>query len=799
MTAVLLSLPGFSQVKPGAISGKVADSLSHQPVEYATVILMSAEGKTLNGAVTDPKGVFTIDAVQPGQYQVMAESMGYVSRVIKVTVDKRGVRLPDILLQKSGKTLNAFTVTAKAPLVENKLDKIVFNAANDISSQGGVATDVLKKVPMVSVDLDGNVELQGSSSVRFLINGKPSSVFGSSLADVLSSIPASQIKSIEAITSPGAKYDAQGTGGIINIILKDNKARGMNGSVSGSLGTRMENGAINLNFRNNSFGMNAFFSGNAQLRSHTPNQYFRNSSTTALVQDGYSEFTRSGYQTGIGFDWDINKKQSLTGTLGFDRYGFDGHGLTAQTLTTKSSNEVLASDRYSTNANYTRSFNWSLEYKIKLKKEGEELSMQYNDAYGLPNMRYQQYQTMKGAGAPFTGSLSDNPGKDRETEIRLDYIYPVSKGFELEAGLKTTFQQIGSAANVSLLDAATGNYAPDPQQSYDLHYRRGIYAAYVSGNFALGKVLDVKTGLRYERTESAIRFPGTKINPYNTWAPSVILSHPFKNGSTLKLAYNHRIERPDYGDLNPFVNLADPYNISSGNPELVPETGDRIELGFNKELPGGGNIYAALFGRFNSSTILSYTNFYPVYQVGDSIYENVSVATRANLGAENRVGLNVSASVPVTKKFNTRFDLFFSHMEFTNPLQQNRSVAGYDVRGNANLTYEWTPTFVTEYFLDYKGPAVGIQGRKAPFFTYTFAARKFVMNRKASIGLSARNPFNQYSKQVTFIEDGDYTSRNVRWQPYQSFGINFTYRFGKLEFKKQKEEDKSFLNPSTGG
>ena len=163
------------------------------------------------------------------------------------------------------------TITATPRLIENKIDKIVFNAERDLTSQGGVATDVLKKVPQVSVDVDGNVELSGSSSIQFLINGKPSTVFGSNITDVLQSIPASQIKSIEVITNPGAKYDAQGLGGIINIILKENRAKGINGNLSLNGGTINENGSFNFNARKNNIGFNAFVSGESRLSTNTPN------------------------------------------------------------------------------------------------------------------------------------------------------------------------------------------------------------------------------------------------------------------------------------------------------------------------------------------------------------------------------------------------------------------------------------------------------------------------------------------------------------------------------------------------
>ena len=186
--------------------------------------------------------------------------------------------------------------TAQAKLIDNKIDKLVFNAEKDLSSVGGVATDILKKVPQVSVDVDGNVELSGSSSIRFLINGKPSTAFGSSITDVLQSIPASQIKSIEVITNPGAKYDAQGLGGIINIILKQNTARGINGNLSMTVGTRFENGSFNFNARKGNFGFNAFVSGNARLAVTTPTTSLRTSADTStgnkalLAQDGSNRF-----------------------------------------------------------------------------------------------------------------------------------------------------------------------------------------------------------------------------------------------------------------------------------------------------------------------------------------------------------------------------------------------------------------------------------------------------------------------------------------------------------------------------
>ena len=269
------------------------------------------------------------------------EFIGYRSRKLgPVTIGDRSLSLGNIPLAKTVDEMQSVTVTAARGFVENKIDKMVFNAEKDITSQSGVATDVLKKVPMVSVDVDGNVELMGNPNILFLINGRPSSIFGNNLADALQSIPASQIKSIEVITSPGAKYDAEGTGGIINIILKENKLNGINGNVSATAGTRLENGSFNFNARHGGFGLNAFFSGNAQLPSTTLNSSTRNSydssgnSTTSLLQNGSSRFHRNGYESGLGFDWSIDQKNNLSGNIGYDNFGNNSRGSVQQQLLT---------------------------------------------------------------------------------------------------------------------------------------------------------------------------------------------------------------------------------------------------------------------------------------------------------------------------------------------------------------------------------------------------------------------------------------------------------------------------------
>jgi ferric enterobactin receptor len=790
------------------ITGKIIDSSTRESIQSVSVSLINKESKkTIKVVISDEKGTFQIVGINTGTYLIKLECVGYGLKKIDniiVSDNKPSVQLNDILLTSVQKTLSSVVVVSTKPIIENKIDKIVYNVANDITSQGAVAIDVLKKVPQVTVDIDGNVELQGDPNIRFLINGKPSSVFGNSLADALSSIPASQIKSIEVITSPGSKYDAQGTGGIINIILKDNKAQGFNSSINLSAGTRLENGSVNLNVRHNNFGVNLFFSGNAQLSSHTPNSQNRTSTDTIgktsdhLLQDGYTDFDRNGYQSGIGFDWDITKMNNISIALGYSRFASHSVAYTNEEEVMQNLSNTTLSDIYSfrnaDSRSHINSIDCSLAYKKKFKKDGEGLTFLYSGSFGKPFSSYMQTQTYKDQAMPYTGSSSNNPGTDNENDISLDYFYPASKNLVFETGAKITSQNINSIDDVNVLNVSTNKYAPDSTQSYNLNYKIQIYAGYLSTSFSVFKYVNVKMGIRDEYTDAKINFPNTAIPSYNSFVPSITLSHNFSNGNFVKIAYSRRIERPNYNALNPFLNLSDPYNITTGNPLLRPEIGNNIELGYNKSFNKNGNIYVALIERINADDIKPYTFFYPQYTIGDSIYNNVSVSTRENTGMEYNTGIVVSGSLVIKTKLNLRSNILLMQQYNINDLEQGNVTIGYKMRMSLTATYQLSHSFIMELFGNYNSATNSVQGRVPQFATYTLAFRKQFWNKKASIGFTGTNIFNKYVNQVTTVTTDNYNSYSSRQVPYRSFGISFNYKFGKLEFKKSKEEENDYLN-----
>lgn len=799
----------------GTIEGRITDSLSKKAIEYATISLFkNGNKKAVNGTVTDKDGKYSLTSVEEGSYIMLVESIGYLPYTIKdLSISKKNpvIDLPTTTLSKRGVMLQNVTVSSSNALIENKIDKMVFNAEKDLTSQGGVATDILKKVPQVSVDVDGNVELAGSSSIRFLINGKPSSAFGSSITDVLQSIPASQIKSIEVITNPGAKYDAQGLGGIINIILKQTKVKGINGNISLTAGTRNENGSFNLTARKGNIGFNVFVSGNARLTATVPSNSERLSTDTAaqknisLQQYGSNRFKRHGMESGIGFDWTYKKKNNFTGSLRYGNFGNTGNGVVdqLQVVTAQQTGTVLSSISTVNHNNNTPLFDnidVALGYKRTFSKEDQELEISFNSSAEKNHGTAGNYQLLLPQDSLYYGTNSANPGKQNETEFEVDYTQPIKEDIVLGVGGKINYINIVSHSNISGFEPASKSYVYDSSLSNYLDYKQHVYALYGEISFPVGKIVDAKIGGRYERTEINSFYSNAQQQAgqhgYNTFVPSIFFSKKLGSQQTIKLSFSKRIERPDYNDLNPFVNTTDSKNISAGNPYLLPEIGHRYELSYSRNFDKAGSVSVTAFYRINDHDIQPFIVFYPSLKVGDSTYTNVAVSTRQNIGTEKNMGGNIFIDLHLNSKLNIRSNLSFFRRHTINALDPGYNSNSFNYRFNMNASYQFNKNFAAEFFGSFNSARHEAQGRYPSFTTYSFALRKQFWNKKASIALSAINPFNEYVNQKTVVFGPNFTVNSTRQVPFRSIGINFTWKFGKLEFKKEKEENKE-ANPVT--
>ena len=791
------------------ITGIVTDSSNRHPLEYATITLFLKDSKKpLTGTITEKNGSFVLSDLETGTYKIVFEFIGYSPFSINdLLLNKSNpvINLKNISLSQQKNSLQTVTVIAQAKLLENKIDKMVFNAEKDLTSQSGVATDVLKKIPQVSIDADGNVQLSGSSGVRFLINGKPSTAFGNSIADVLQSIPASQIKSIEVITNPGAKYDAQGLGGIINIILKTSSAKGYNGNLSLTAGSRMENGSFNFNARNNNFGINAFISGNKRLNARTPSVSERltydSNTINSLDQEGVGMFERHGLQAGAGFDWTYKKLNNFSGSVSYNNFGNTGNRYTNQNLQINKGSTVPAVLSL-INTDYiskTKSIDASVNYKRTFAKEEQELELGINASFGKELYIAGNDQSLLPQDSLFYGTKSNNPGKTRETEINIDYTQPLKKDIIIGIGGKASFYNISSTSNILAFKPSLQNYQTDSSLANDLNYNQKVYALYSELSLPVFKWFDAKLGGRYERTEISSYYANAqqqvKIPGYNTFVPSVFFSKKIGDDQTIKLSYSKRIERPDYGDLNPFVNTNDPKNLSAGNAYLQPEIGHRMELGYSRELGKKGSLMINLFYRINDHDIQPYTIYYSSYKVGDSIYTNVAVSTRQNIGMEKNLGMNLFADLHITSKFSVRSNVFLFRRHTINELDKGYNYNSFNYRVNINANYQFTNTLVAEFFGNFNAARHEAQGSYPSFTTYSLALRKQFWKKKGSLALTANNFLSEYVDQKTILSGPGFSVNSTRKIPFRSIGLNFAWKFGKLEFKKSKTETDSNINP----
>ncbi len=790
----------------GTISGIITDSLTRHPLEYATISLVEIPGqKTVTGTVSDMNGRFILAETKTGTYQLLIEAIGFnsIKKVLVLTAHNKPLAVDTIRLQHKLSDLQAVTVTGGQKLIDNRIDKMVFNAEKDLTSQGGVATDILKKIPQVSVDVDGNVELAGSSSIRFLIDGKPSTAFGSNISDVLQSIPASQIKSIEVITNPGARYDAEGLGGIINIILKHNSVRGINGSVSLTAASRNENGSLNFSVRDGNFGVNVFVNGNTRLPATTGLTSKRISQDTAsntqvvLDQNGSSRFYRYGVESGLSLDYSFNKKNSLTFSVSDNHFGATNNGSQNQLQTTQDSHGLPLSSLLSSSVTQSdfsiHTINYSLDYKRTFDKEDREFDFGIHTSTDHNNFNSVNTQYNQPANTAYYGTNSNNPGTETETEFVLDYTEPISKKLMLGIGGKMVFTDIHSTSDVYGLQPASGLYTYDSTLSNYLLYKQQVYALYSELSFPVSTWFDTKLGLRYERTNlqpyfsdiaQQIAEPG-----YNTFVPSIFFSRKLNEKQTLKLSYSKRIERPDYRDLNPFVNTTDPYNITTGNPYLQPEIGHRFELAWSDDLDAGGSFMISAFYRLNQQDIQPYVVYYASLPVGDTVYKNVAVSTRQNIGTEKNLGLNLFSDLHFDTKFNLRTNIFLFYRKGINALVSNTTVESFNYRINMNLSYNFSSSLAGEFFANFNSPRNEIQGKYPSFSSYTLAFRKQIWKKKGSIALTGTNIFSEYINQPTELFGSNFTVNSNRKIPFRSLGINFTWKFGKLDFKKPKPEN----------
>lgn len=767
----------------GKISGVLLDSLTKAPLEFSTVVLTDATGKELDGVITDEKGEFRFQNIKTGSYKLQVSFLGYEGKTIDnvvTTLEKPDLDLGNLFLLGEGVNLDEVEVVGQAAVVENKIDKLVYNAEKDITI-GGDAGDVLRRVPLLSVDLDGNVTLRGSSNIQILINGKPSTLFSSNVADALKSIPAEQIKNVEVVTTPTAKYDGEGTAGIINIITKKKSVEGFTGSTNVSIGTRQNNANLNLNLTRGRFSLNgglgAWFS---WPREGTFSFIRRDDINNIVILEQYGNSTNATYgpNGNIGASYDINAYNSLSTSV-----SLRGFGNTRDNTISVLPLDQTPYDRINDSKSFRGGFDWSTDYRRTFKQPERELSLAIQLS---ANKNYQDdvIQERLENNDLLRDVLNENDGNNVETTLQLDYVHPFTPSIKLETGAKGVLRDIDS--DFSNYDRLTQSF--NLSQTDIFHYNQDVYAGYASMNVKLGKNYGLVAGARYEHTRIAGSFEidGNPFeNDYSNVLPSVILSRNLKNFQSLKASYTRRIQRPSLRYVNPFTDVSDSRSISSGNPYLLPELTDQYELTYSGFVKGVV-LNTSVFYRQTTDIIEGFTVLNPE--------TNVSSTTFQNIGKNNSIGLNFFFSATIKKFWTLRgnFNVYTYNAESTTPgLTLSNDAILYG--GNINSTFSFKKGWRVELFGFYRANEQSLQGNNTSFSMFNLGVMK-EFNKKLSIGLRVVEPLYRDKEFVNELQGQGFYQRTVSTIAFRSYGISVNYRFGKLDFKEPQQRRRGVRN-----
>lgn len=775
------------------LSGVIVDSTSAKGVEFANVALYNkATNKLVDGTVADEKGKFSIAELADGDYKIEISFIGFGNKTIDniKIVNGKNRDLGSIKLSSSEKLLGEVTVTSQRAMIEEKVDRLVYNAEKDQMSKGGDAADVLRKVPLLTVDLDGNVSLRGNSNVKVLINNKPSSIMASSVADALKQIPADMIKSVEVITSPSAKYDAEGSGGIINIITKKNNLEGKTLTVDLGAGNRGTNLGLNGSLRKGKFGANLGGFGRLGYNKATTDleqSTIVNSKTIVTKQTATANDNPLFGFYNLGMDYDIDKTQSLTGAV---RYGLRNFKRTQDQTTNLFENALPLSSalRNINSRDFSNSVDVNVDYVKTFKPQQEwTISTQYSRNDLLNNFESDLLNPT--TSDILSRSKNINTNLNQEMTFQTDYVTPLSKMSQIEFGGKGIFRQVNSDYAYQFATGSNGEYATDATHpTGTLDYNQNVASTYASFLFTTKNKYSFKVGSRYEYTMIDATQDGKAIAipNYGNLVPSVNISKTVREGLTVKAGYNRRIQRPGLQQLNPNVNAVNSQSIVMGNPNLSPELTNNFELGLSTNIKKT-YLNVSLFGRFTDNVITQ------VRQPSDSL-AGVVVTTYQNVGKQQSYGTNVFANVYLLPNWtvNGSVEAIYAFLEGKttglNGTSETVSNQGITFGGRMMTQVTFKNGWGIQGWGGGRGAQVQLQGRQGGFGMYSLGVKKDFKNKKGSIGLAGEN-FLTKTTGVMRTELNSPLFSSVSSTNLYNRGVKLTlnYKFGSMNFNAPKK------------
>ena len=800
----LTTIFSFAQQPPAKqkikITGKVIEKVSKQPLEYATItFLLPNNAKPVAGGITNPKGEFDIE-VNPGVYDIKIEFISFKINEIKQKNLKSSTSLGLISLEEDANQLNEVVIRSEKTTVEIKLDKKVYNVGNDLMVKGGTVSDVLDNIPSVSVDVEGNVSLRGNDNVRVLIDGKPSNAIN--IAEALRLIPADAIEKVEVITNPSARYDAEGGGGLVNIILKKGKNQGLNGTFIASTGYPETYGLSgNLNYKSKNFNLfttQGYNDRNSPGSSITNSKYLNsdNSTRNYIYENRENERKSKGYNGNFGIELYLNESTSWTNSLNYRKSNGDNVDNVFQNYYNSGFNYDYTRNRINDEISDSENIEFATNFIKKFKRDGHKLTIDgsfssnddVNDALITDSATNSNVLKLD--------NTTNNQNQKRNL-IQMDYVLPFGKGSQFEAGYRGDFSNLVTDYKVENDGVINNNF------TNTLEYKEKVNALYTQYGQKINK-FSVLFGLRFEDSNIEINQLATNnftTKKYNNFFPSAFFTYEISDKSSASVSYSRRIQRPRGRMLNPFNSLSSNINIFMGNPDLNPAYSDALDFGYIKR-------WDKL--TFNTSLYVNKTT--DVFQFArreSGVFVNgtpVIISSPINLATEYRTGFEFTLNYSPYKwwKLNGNFNIFrnetqgiFTYTDFNNNI---------NVQDFGNVATSWSSRITSKVTLPYKidwqtnasynAPQASAQGKSVGIFAANLALSKDVLKDKGTLSFNISDVFNS-RKRITenYLQGVVSSYSEMQWRQRQ-FSLSFTYRFNKA--KNERERPRPNQNDNEG-
>lgn len=762
------------------LKGTVLDSATGKPLAYATLVLQNASTRVpLKNFLSKDDGSFELAVADSLTYLLVIAFTGYDNKIIRINRGQ-SVDLGSVLLKVSGKDLKEVTVVGIKPVIKRDLDGITYDVSADPETPTLNALDMMRKVPLLSVDASDNIRLKGKGNFKILINGKESALMAKNPSDVLRTMPATNIERIEVITTPPAKYDAEGIAGIINIITKRKLSEGYNIGLNGRLNTVWGPG-VNLNgtYKKDKFGLSGYVGYNVRHDQNnsigSEQKLFSDNSTR--MQDGSNTVSAHNMYGNLELSYEIDSLNLLTGSIEFYNGKFYQNSNQLSEAFNSSNDPIQTYRLLSDGNNAFGGLDASLNYQLGFKKDKNRLlTFSYKYSYS-PNTQQVDNTITDTFNFILPNYTQYNHSGNKEHTIQVDYVQPFKK-VNLEAGGKVILRNNFSNFETTNYNDTTKDYEVNPNQTNDFDYVQDVYGIYNSYS-AKWEKWTAKAGLRLEHTTVHANFVSTSstVNQdYNNLIPSLSIQWNLKS-SSISLGYTDRIARPDINQLNPFVNLSNPNFANTGNPNLQPEVNHSFEL--NYSIFSKNSITAGLSYSFSNNSIQTVTRLQGVNSGG--VNDTITVTTFDNVGSNKNLGLNLNLNFTSVRNLNISLNAQISHVwlkgTYNGQFYEND---GYTGNAFLNMGYKFGKGWRVGFNAGYFSGDVNLQGSTSAYVFNSYVLSKSFLNNKITLSAVANNPYGQFFTFRSTTITPDFYQSTYNQIFYRNFALRFNLKFGKL-------------------